>query len=122
MLRISDGRMSGTAGGTIVLHVSPESADLESVFGIVQNGDTIVCDVEKRSLNLQISGADIKRRIEARRAKAVDASNGTSTEVWLSRQSQRGYRGLYERNVNQADEGCDFDFLTARGPGGRSMD
>lgn len=116
MLRISDGRMSGTAGGTIVLHVSPESADLDSVFGIVQNGDTIVCDVEKRSLNLLVSDANIKARIAARRANVVDANNGSSTEVWLSRQSQRGYRGLYERNVNQADEGCDFDFLTARGP------
>lgn len=120
MLRISDGRMSGTAGGTIVLHVSPESADPESVFGIVQNGDTIVCDVEARTLNLQVSDTDIKARLEARKKGAN--SNRTSTEAWSSRRAKRGYRGLYERNVNQAEQGCDFDFLTAAGPGGRSSD
>lgn len=122
MLRISDGRMSGTAGGTIVLHVSPESADLEAVFGIVQNGDIIVCDVEKRTLNLQLSEADIKARLEARKTSALDDSNDASAEIWLSRRTKRGYRGLYERNVNQAEQGCDFDFLTARGPGGTSTD
>ena len=122
MLRISDGRMSGTAGGTIVLHVSPESADLDSVFGIVQNGETIVCNVEQRLLELQISEADIKARIEARKKAAATNSGDGSPEVWISRKSQRGYRGLYERNVNQADEGCDFDFLTAHGPEGRSTD
>lgn len=120
MLRISDGRMSGTAGGTIVLHVSPESADLESIFGIVQNGDMIICDVEARTLNLQVSEADIKARLEARREGAN--SSDPSTETWLSRKATRGYRGLYERNVNQADKGCDFEFLTATGPEGRSSD
>jgi dihydroxy-acid dehydratase len=120
MLRISDGRMSGTAGGTIVLHVSPESADLESVFGIVQDGDTVVCDVEARTLNLLVSEADIKTRLEAR--KKVANSSNMSTETWLSRKVKRGYRGLYERNVNQAEKGCDFDFLTAIGPDERSSD
>lgn len=120
MLRISDGRMSGTAGGTIVLHISPESADLDSVFGIVQDGDTIVCDVEARTLNLKISEANIKARLEARK-KATNNANA-STETWLSGRAKRGYRGLYERNVNQAENGCDFDFLTAAGPEERNSD
>ncbi len=122
MLRISDGRMSGTAGGTIVLHVSPESADLESVFGIVRDGDTVVCNVDQRTLNLQLSEAVIQARIDARKESAVNNNGGACPEVWLSRKSQRGYRGLYERNVNQADQGCDFDFLTAEGPKWRSTD
>jgi len=91
---------------------------LESVFGIVQNGDIIVCDVEKRSLNLQVTETEIKARIEARREAAAGNMDKPSEEVWLSRRAKRGYRGLYERHVNQAEQGCDFDFLTARGPEG----
>ena len=49
MLRISDGRMSGTAGGTIVLHVSPESAQLDSVLGVARDGDLVTCDVKMRA-------------------------------------------------------------------------
>jgi dihydroxy-acid dehydratase len=115
MLRISDGRMSGTAGGTIVLHISPESADLDSVFGIVQSGDRITCDVEQRVLSLEISEEDIKKRIEARKQK-VQSGEATGRVPWVDRRSLRGYRGLYERRVNQAHLGCDFDFLTAEGP------
>ncbi|KAL4928266.1 putative dihydroxy-acid dehydratase [Aspergillus undulatus] len=105
MLRISDGRMSGTAGGTIILHVSPESAVPESPFGIVQTGDLITCDVDARKLHLEISDAEFKTRIEARKAAA-----GAEKKP-----RQRGYRGLYERSVNQAQDGADFDFLTADG-------
>ncbi|KAL6234275.1 hypothetical protein BDW75DRAFT_241281 [Aspergillus navahoensis] len=103
MLRISDGRMSGTAGGTIILHVSPESAVPESPFGIVQTGDLITCDIEGRELHLEISEEELKARIEARKAAATEKPR------------QRGYRGLYERSVNQAQDGADFDFLTADG-------
>ncbi|KAL3433184.1 dihydroxy-acid/6-phosphogluconate dehydratase [Aspergillus tetrazonus] len=103
MLRISDGRMSGTAGGTIILHVSPESAVPESPFGIVQTGDLITCDIESRGLHLEISEEELKARIEARKAAAA------------VKPRQRGYRGLYERSVNQAQDGADFDFLTADG-------
>jgi dihydroxy-acid dehydratase len=110
MLRLSDGRMSGTAGGTIVLHISPESADLESVLGIVKNGDVIECDVEKRLLKLHISEEEIKKRIEVR--KATSGALGKDTQ-----KNTRGYRGLYMRTVNQAHQGADFDFLTAEGPG-----
>jgi dihydroxy-acid dehydratase len=105
MLRISDGRMSGTAGGTIILHVSPESAVPESPFGVVRTGDVIVCDVEKRRLHLDISDEELKARIETRKAEAVRDA----------KPRQRGYRGLYERSVNQAQDGADFDFLAADG-------
>ncbi|EXJ53928.1 dihydroxy-acid dehydratase [Cladophialophora yegresii CBS 114405] len=121
MLRISDGRMSGTAGGTIILHISPESADLDSVFGIVQTGDKIVCDVENRKLVLDVEDQEITRRIaERKRQSQSESSSGSHqsrrVEPWLERSGRRGYRGLYEREVNQAHEGCDFVFLTAKGP------
>lgn len=111
MLRLSDGRMSGTAGGTIGLHISPEAADPKSVLGIVRSGDMITCDVGKRSLHVDISDEEIARRIEERRAG--DAGGTTS---WTTRETMRGYRGLYMRSVNPAQDGADFDFLTAKGP------
>ncbi|OAP62069.1 dihydroxy-acid dehydratase [Fonsecaea erecta] len=124
MLRISDGRMSGTAGGTIILHISPESADLDSVFGIVQTGDKIICDIEKRKLLLDVEDQEIARRIADRKARSQVASSSGPTdgqmsnnsEPWVERAGRRGYRGLYEREVNQAHLGCDFGFLTAQGP------
>ncbi|KAB8207680.1 dihydroxy-acid/6-phosphogluconate dehydratase [Aspergillus parasiticus] len=112
MLRISDGRMSGTAGGTIVLHVSPESAVPYSPFGVIETGDMIVCDVENRVIRLEISDKELQERIAQRRR--ITAEDKSST--WNERQTRRGYRGLYEREVNQAHEGADFNFLTAKGP------
>ncbi|ORY61614.1 dihydroxy-acid/6-phosphogluconate dehydratase [Pseudomassariella vexata] len=114
MLRLSDGRMSGTAGGSIVLHISPEAALPESVLGIVQNGDMIVCDVEKRVLEIELSEQEIQRRIADRkpRLEGTKESRGPSER---KRQPTRGYRGLYERCVNQAEDGVDFDFLVADG-------
>ncbi|EIT82471.1 dihydroxyacid dehydratase/phosphogluconate dehydratase [Aspergillus oryzae 100-8] len=100
MLRISDGRMSGTAGGTIVLHVSPESAVPDSPFGVIETGDMIVCDVENRVIRLEISDEELQERIAQRRR--LTAEDKTST--WNERQTRRGYRGLYEREVNQAHE------------------
>ncbi|KAL4804874.1 dihydroxy-acid/6-phosphogluconate dehydratase [Aspergillus unguis] len=105
MLRISDGRMSGTAGGTIILHVSPEAAIPESPFGIVQPGDIITCDLGERKLHLEISDEELKARIDVRKS-ALGA---------VEKPRVRGYRGLYERSVNQAQEGADFDFLAADG-------
>ncbi|PVH95790.1 dihydroxy-acid/6-phosphogluconate dehydratase [Periconia macrospinosa] len=67
MLRLSDGRMSGTAGGTIGLHISPESSDLDSVFGIVENGDLIEFNVKERLLQLHVAEEEISRRIEPTR-------------------------------------------------------
>jgi dihydroxy-acid dehydratase len=109
MLRLSDGRMSGTAGGTIGLHISPESSDPNSVLGIVQDGDTIECDVRNRLLHLHVSDEEIQQRIAARRLKLE--ATGIASES-----RARGYRGLYMRTVNQAQQGADFDFLTAAGP------
>lgn len=110
MLRISDGRMSGTAGGTIVLHISPEAADPESVLGIVRDGDVITCDMENRLLRVEISDEEINRRRMDRRA---EVGKEDSKHPWKTREKMRGYRGLYMREVNQADQGADFDFLRA---------
>ncbi|KIX98430.1 uncharacterized protein Z520_05731 [Fonsecaea multimorphosa CBS 102226] len=126
MLRISDGRMSGTAGGTIILHISPESADLDSVFGVVQTGDKIICDVEQRKLLLDVEEQEIARRILERKTRSqaasfsgkADGQMSNNLEPWVERTGRRGYRGLYEREVNQAHVGCDFGFLTAQGPSG----
>jgi len=118
MLRISDGRMSGTAGGSIVLHISPESAVPDSPFGIVRDGDVITVDVERRRLHLEIEEEELRARIEARKGRLSSEGGGEGGEasVWTDRVRRRGYRGLYERTVLQAHEGADFDFLTAAGP------
>lgn len=110
MLRLSDGRMSGTAGGTIVLHISPESAELASVLGVVRDGDVITCDVERRVLSVDLSDEAIASRVRERR-EAAAASKARDPR------KERGYRGLYQRSVLQAEHGADFDFLTAAGPG-----
>jgi len=115
MLRISDGRMSGTAGGTIVLHISPESAIQESVFGIVRDGDIVSCDAEKRLLHLDVSVEEIANRIKERKGSATIDGGESTARRKKSTSPKRGYRALYERSVNQAEEGADFDFLTARG-------
>ncbi|KAH7029439.1 dihydroxy-acid dehydratase [Microdochium trichocladiopsis] len=117
MLRISDGRMSGTAGGSVVLHVSPEAADLDSVLGVVRDGDLITCDVEARVLRLEVDDVEIRRRQEARRA-ALEALPLDQRPEWYAPQRVRGYRGLFLREVLQAEEGCDFAFLRAGGPAG----
>lgn len=117
MLRISDGRMSGTAGGSIVLHVSPESAQVDSVLGIVKDGDRITCNVEQRVLRLEVSEEEIKERLSKRKDRILGRANDIiEPSVTVSRRARRGYRGLYERSVNQAHLGADFDFLTASGP------
>ncbi len=119
MLRISDGRMSGTAGGTVVLHISPESAHPASVLGVVRDGDLITCDLEGRLLSVGISSEEIERRVEERRGKMAAKTSLALEEQdpWTARDKMRGYTGLYMREVNQADLGVDFRFLTAEGPG-----
>lgn len=113
MLRVSDGRMSGTAGGTVVLHVSPEAVVVESVLGIVRDGDVVVCDVERRVLEVELSEGEIARRVAERRARLEE--EGVLNSDGRPARRIRGYRGLYVRNVNQAERGADFDFLTAAG-------
>lgn len=104
-LRVSDGRMSGTAGGTVVLHVSPEAARPDSALAVVRDGDRVTCDVERRILRLEVADEEIRARLEERRR-----------EMEGRRVRERGYRGLYMRSVNQAEEGAGSDFLTAAGP------
>lgn len=96
MVRISDGRMSGTAYGTAVLHVAPESA-VGGLLAFVENGDLIELDVENRKLTLHVD-EDI---IAERRTKWVAPAP----------LADRGYVKLYIEHVQQADKGCDFDFL-----------
>jgi dihydroxy-acid dehydratase len=97
MVRISDARMSGTAFGTIVLHVTPESA-IGGPLALLQTGDRIRLDVDSRLLELGVSPDELDRRRAQWKAPALDA--GAS-----------GYRRLYLEHVLQADAGCDFDFM-----------
>jgi len=99
MVRISDARMSGTAYGTVVLHVAPEAA-AGGPLGIVQDGDWIELDCHAGRLHLDISDAEMAERQTAR--AAADTSIASN---------KGGYQQLYIDRVLQADEGCDFDFL-----------
>jgi L-arabonate dehydrase len=96
MVRISDGRMSGTAYGTVVLHVSPESA-IGGTLALVQNGDMIELDVAKRKIHLHVTDEELAKRKAA----------------WIAPQpaAGRGYVNLYVKHVLQADKGADLDFL-----------
>ncbi|KAI7284924.1 dihydroxy-acid and 6-phosphogluconate dehydratase [Hortaea werneckii] len=114
MLRISDGRMSGTAGGTIVLHVSPEAAIVDSPFGVLQNGDLIRCSLSARCLEVDVSDEELARRVAARESSLQQEGRQIRNGRIIGEQ-RRGYRGLYETSVNQAEDGADFDFLTATG-------
>jgi dihydroxy-acid dehydratase len=105
MVRISDARMSGTAFGTIVLHITPESAD-GGPLGLVKTGDMIRLDVSKRSIDLLVDDAELEKR---RAAQPLAA-----TPDW----AKRGYAHLFHKTILQADEGCDFDFMTGKGKGG----
>src|SRR5258708_36683627 len=96
MVRISDARMSGTAYGTIVLHVSPESA-AGGPLALVRNGDRIRVSVKNRTLDLAVLADELQRRKAAWKPPV-----GTPT---------RGYAKLYMEHVLQAEHGCDFDFL-----------
>ncbi len=98
LVRISDARMSGTAFGTVILHVSPE-ADAGGPLAIVQDGDTIEFDGPNRSLNLQISDEEIASRLE-----------NLDRELTATKYT-RGYAKLYIDHVQQAHEGADLDFL-----------
>jgi dihydroxy-acid dehydratase len=96
MVRISDARMSGTAYGAAVLHVSPESA-IGGPLALVRNGDMIELDVHARRLDLCVEADELERRRCAWQPPA--------------RGHERGYRKLYEQHIEQAHRGCDFDFL-----------
>jgi len=96
MVRISDGRMSGTAYGTVILHVSPESA-IGGALGLVENGDMIELDVAGKRIHLEVSDQELAER----------RSNWKQPELMAS----RGYVNMYVKHVQQADKGADLDFL-----------
>jgi dihydroxy-acid dehydratase len=103
MVRISDARMSGTAYGTIVLHVAPEAA-AGGPLGLVRTGDRIRLSVRERRLDLLVGEDELARR---RAEQRITADAGET----------RGYDRLFRETVLQAPDGCDFDFLIARGRG-----
>lgn len=97
MVRISDARMSGTAFGTVILHVAPEAMEL-GPLAAVQEGDYIELDVATGRLNLEVSEQELANRLTKLKASQVIVKTG-------------GYLEMYRERVLQADEGCDFDFL-----------
>ncbi len=102
MVRMSDARMSGTAFGTIVLHIAPEAA-VGGPLAVVQTGDRIALDVEARRLDLLVHNAELERRLTAWRAAPPAPPPA------------RGYARLFHDSVLQADQGCDFSFLLHEG-------
>ena len=96
MIRISDARMSGTAFGTIVLHITPDAASGGPV-GLVRSGDRIRLSVKERRIELMVEEAQLKARAAAAKSAQV--------------KPDRGYAKLYAQEILGADEGCDFDFL-----------
>jgi len=101
MVRISDARMSGTAFGTIILHVAPEAA-IGGPLGLVRNGDTIRLDVPNRVLELNVDESELAER------------RADWTAPPPHRGAERGYLNLFLDAVTQAPEGCDFEFLRKR--------
>ena len=102
MVRISDARMSGTAFGTIVLHITPESA-VGGPLGLVRTGDRIRLDVEARRIDLLVDEAEMARR--------------AATPHPTRPAPRRGYAKLFHDTVTQADQGCDFEFLIGEAEG-----
>jgi dihydroxy-acid dehydratase len=96
MVRLSDARMSGTSYGACILHVAPE-AYIGGPLALVENGDMITLDVDARTINLDISDEEMTRRRAAWKAP--------------ERNYERGYGWMFTRHIQQANEGCDFDFL-----------
>jgi dihydroxy-acid dehydratase len=99
MIRISDARMSGTAFGTIVLHITPDAAS-GGPLALVRDGDRIRLSVQGRRIELLVDDAELKKRAAAAPAKA--------------KTPERGYAKLFAEQITGADEGCDFKFLMAR--------
>ena len=98
IVRISDGRMSGTAFGTIVLHIAPEAA-VGGPLALVKTGDRITLDVPNRKIELLVGAKELAARRKGWKAPPPHPG------------SERGYNGLFHKTVLQADEGVDFDFM-----------
>ena len=109
MVRISDARMSGTSYGACILHVAPESF-VGGPLALVQTGDEIEIDVDRRSIHLAVGEEELNRRRAA----------------WTPPPPRyaRGYGAMFSEHIGQADEGCDFDFLqgTAQTPSRRFIE
>lgn len=103
MIRISDARMSGTAFGTIVLHVSPES-HIGGPLALVQDGDMITLDVKNKRLDLEVDEVELEKRRAALPSRPVNGG------------FERGYGKMYSQHITQAQDGCDFDFLIGKTP------
>ena len=99
MIRVSDARMSGTSYGACILHVAPE-AHIGGPLAFLQTGDIVTVDVEKRSIKMEVSDAELEKRRAA----------------WKAPQARypRGYGAMFLQHVSQANHGCDFDFLESR--------
>lgn len=102
MVRISDARMSGTAFGSIVLHIAPEAA-IGGPLGAVRDGDRVRLSIRDKRIDLLVDETEIARRLADHRPPPAP---------------KRGYKALYRRTVTQAPEGCDFDFLIGDGEPG----
>ena len=102
MVRISDARMSGTAFGSIVLHIAPEAA-IGGPLGAVRDGDRVRLSIRDKRIDLLVDEAEIARRLADHQPPPAP---------------KRGYKALYRRTVTQAPEGCDFDFLIGDGEPG----
>jgi dihydroxy-acid dehydratase len=99
MVRVSDARMSGTAYGTVVLHVAPEGVK-PGPLAVVRSGDIISLDFASRRLDLEVPAAEIEARLADFAPPAP--------------KYRRGYGAMFLEHVMQADQGCDFDFLQGR--------
>ena len=99
MVRVSDARMSGTAFGTIVLHVTPDAAS-GGLLGLVRNGDRVKLSVKERRIDLLVDEAELQKRAATREKPPETPA--------------RGYARLYAKEITGADQGCDFEFLRPR--------
>ena len=104
MIRISDARMSGTAFGTIVLHVSPDAAS-RGPLALAETGDRVRLSVRERRLDLLVEERELDRRRETLDRRPTSAAP----------QARRGHDWLHDRFATQAEKGCDFSFLTKKG-------
>lgn len=102
MLRLSDGRMSGTASGAVVLHISPEAA-VGGPLAVVRDGDEIELDADARTLHLHVSPEDLVARLCEWKKRNPEGKGRA--------RPRRGYEQLYHDRVDQAHIGADFDFL-----------
>ena len=108
MIRISDARMSGTAFGTVVLHVAPDAAS-GGPLSLIRTGDEIELSVSRRRLDLLVADSILgERAIEAAPATGSGSGSGPTS-------ARRGHDWLHAKYITQADQGCDFSFLRRDG-------